>query len=111
MRPTTKSTAVPKARAFSAFDMCRSAEFAAWNGAALPPVGGRDHMKDVPQERREELDQAWEPTHNPRFKPKTPSELNYRITTVIRSYLGEAPNATVEDVLAVLSDVRSEVAS
>ena len=36
-------------------------------------------MKDVSQERREELDQAWEPTHNPRFKPKTPSELNYRI--------------------------------
>jgi hypothetical protein len=68
-------------------------------------------MKDVSQERREELDQAWEPTHNPRFKPKTPSELNYRITTVIRSYLGDAPHATVEDVLAVLSDVRSEVAS
>jgi hypothetical protein len=67
-------------------------------------------MKDVSQERREELDQAWEPTHNPRFKPKTPSELNYRITTVIRSYLGDAPNATVEDMLAVLSDVRSEVA-
>ncbi|MFL5737791.1 MAG: hypothetical protein ACJ76P_10690 [Actinomycetota bacterium] len=68
-------------------------------------------MKDVSQERREELDQAWEPTHNPRFKPKTPSELNYRITTVIRSYLEHVPNATVEDVLAVLSDVRSEVAS
>jgi hypothetical protein len=43
-------------------------------------------MSEVSQERKDELDQAWEPTHNPRFKPQTPDELLYRIETVIRSY-------------------------